>query len=199
VTATYAGSGDLSWLLDHQTLSTYGVKPRAVLHIGAHRAEELPIYYALMFNRVYLVEPDTNDMIEAAALDVERVSVRTFAVANVPGPTHLPWARCTNTMQSGLSSVRTDPPVYAVPLSYVQETCTGANVLVVDTSGTELDVLMSGDLSVYDMVIVETDTTGVHASPHGDVVTYMAREGFVDVERWTHGPHTYADVVFVRD
>ena len=73
------------------------------------------------------------------------------------------------------------------------------NVLVVDTQGTELDVIASGDLSGVDLVIVETQ----ELSP-GPVCGVLAGRGRGDGQGrvcggdpWEHEQY-FADTLFVR-
>src|SRR5690606_16123386 len=54
------------------------------------------------------------------------------------------------------------------------------NILVVDAQGRELDVLKSGPLSGFHMLVSETSTVEdrVMASDYGDLVRYMEGQGF---------------------
>lgn len=195
---TFTGTGHLRNVVTRDMLDHYGVKPKGVLHIGAHDGEEIPLYQDLGFNPIYMVEPapgpTLRKLIEGPrALALE---IRTEVVDNVDPGARVPWV--ADGVRSG---VRTQPGctyVRAYPLSYMQQRCPGANVLIVDTSGTELNVLVSGDVTLYDMIIVETDTEARYASGHLDVVRHLDSTGFRPVERHRHGEHSYADVVFVR-
>lgn len=199
----YRGRGDLSWLLTNDTLGAYGVEPRGVLHIGAHEGEEIELYQELKFATIDLVEPDPSEELVRKCRH-HKVGLHSVAVANVQYPRQEFFVREANTHQSHLA-LRTEqlmyanepqPTVYTVNLGYVQARVRTANVLVVDTAGTELDVLKSGELGTYDLVIVETDDQGVYASAHEEVTAYMGSLGWKAGERWRHGDASYGDVVF---
>lgn len=172
------------------------VKVRGLLHVGAHEGEELPIYRKCGIGYIVLVEPDPGKALQA---QLDAPDVEVLAVAVAPGEADMrPWKRSPNTHQSHLTDGDSGQWVRTMPLSQVLGAIHDVNVLVVDTAGSELDVLESGPLDGFGLIIVETDDRGVYASETDQVRGHLAEQGFRPVERWTHGAHTYGDEVFVR-
>lgn len=191
---TFSGDGSLRWL--PALLAEERIEARGVLHVGAHEAEELPIYRECGFPYIALVEPDVGQALKAQ-LDAPDVEILAIAVA--PGdPDMRPWKRELNTHQSHLTEGDSGAWVRTMPLGQVLSAIQPVNVLVVDTSGSELDVLISGPLDGFDLVVVETDDLGRNAAYTALVRHYMYREGFTPLVRWTHGQHPYGDEVYVR-
>jgi len=198
----FRGQGDLRWL--PAFLAEQRIDARGVLHIGAHFGEEVPTYRECGFAHVTLVEPDHR---VAMQLQGSFPDIEVLALAVTSGrPGMRAWGRKANTHQSRLapapSAFRTtyaDAWVYATTLDVVRgKVPIETNVLVVDTSGDELDVLFSGVLGGFDLIVVETDDAGAHAAPTSAVRSYLAAQGFAPVQRWTHGDHSYGDEAYVR-
>lgn len=187
---------DALWLL--------GVEPRRVLHVGAHHGEEVSTYWACGFRQVTLVEPDPT-----SAEVIRRLHPEVALIEQACAP--LPVARVvfTRAVETVFSGLRPDPArqhdaifdVPAVPVSSIQY---DTNVLVVDTQGTELDVLRSADLGPLDLVILETQAVSPdgHAGYWPDVLDYLTRHNWVPAIQWRHEPEgtdneSYADTLFV--
>lgn len=189
-----------SWTFDllPEALAELGIEARDVLHVGAHRGEEVPIYAKCGFEQVTLVEPDPvnaeflrtefPDAVVVESACGEREGVATLHRAGVfaglaPDPSH-PAQDWVNVAVGPLRDIQADHP---------------ANVLVVDTQGSELEVLGTADLSGVDLVIVETQELrrGLYAAFWPDAVEAMGKVGFVPAIRWEHEAH-FADTLFVR-
>jgi len=168
-----------------ELLTRLGVKPKHVVHVGAHDGEEMPYYESAKFGKVTLIEPDPNlakrlrakfpqaDVIEAAAgIRSGKATLFLMPVSNM------------NTLVEGKDVPTGSVEVKMVRLKDVAKT---ANVAVVDVQGLELDVLKGADLSRYDVVMVETCTVedATMASSYSDVTEYMTNNGFDVLEYWT--------------
>lgn len=166
-------------------LARLGVKPKHVVHVGAHDGEEMPYYEAAKFEKITLIEPDPElakrlrmkwpyaEVIEAAAgAKSGKATLYLMPVSNM------------NTLVEGLDAPKGTTEVKVVRLKDVAK---GANVAVVDVQGLELDVLKGADLQRYDVVMVETSTVvdPTMASTYSDVTEYMDSQGFDVLEYWT--------------
>ena len=191
-----------SWTFDllSEALAELGIEARSILHVGAHRGEEVPIYQKCGFDEITLVEPDPEN---ASFLRSEfpDVNVVQMAVAEANGTTT--FHRAANTVYSGLKADAGQPTVDSfdvdtVPLAFIQ-VAHGAQVLVVDTQGTELEVLGTADFTGVDLVIVETQelSRAMYAAYWPDAVEAMAKVGFIPAIRWEHEQH-FADTLFTR-
>ncbi len=187
-------------------LADWDINPGIVLHVGAHHGEEVPIYRQCRFEHIYLVEADPDN---AALLDQRYgfdVGITIIDCAATPaafdGPITL--HRAARSVWSGLkphptatgatTAVRTAalPPLLAD---------TDANVLVLDTQGTELELLQAipaTALPDLDLIIVETSRRpGDGAAYYEHAVAYMAAQGWAAVEEWVHDNSGYTDTAFV--
>jgi FkbM family methyltransferase len=189
-----------AWTFDllPEALVELGIEPRSVLHVGAHRGEEVPVYQKCGFERITLVEPDPEN---AAFLRDEfpGVGVVECAVGQQASVATLHRAGVFSGLSADANHPATGEVSVAVePLSVIQAEYP-ANVLVVDTQGTELEALASGDLSGVDLVIVETQELrrGMYAAFWPDAVEALGKVGFVPAIRWEHERH-FADTLFVR-
>jgi hypothetical protein len=194
--AVFQGDGTLKELFPGALLKWTKGEPEGVLHIGAHNGEELELYRGCGFKRIVLVEPDLGQALRA---QLDAPDVEIMAIAITPGePALAAWKREPNTHQSHVTSEHTGQWVRTLPLQQLVSLIGRCEILVVDTSGTELDVLSSGDLDGFELIIVETDDAGEFASPTHLVRAELFLKGFVPVERWTHGTRSYGDEVYVR-
>lgn len=211
-TIVLSGTGD-QWTFRRlpEALAELQLAPRHVLHIGANIGQEVPDYRAARIERITLVEPDPDaaarlrelhpdlPVIEAACGTpaVGRV-LRRSAGADV-------WSTLAGTPMPHDYQVTDEKPVTVLAAEQIQATLGDVDMLVVDTQGTELDVLRSADLSTLSLVVVETQEAEptAHAGWFPDVVSYMDECGWVPVYQWLHEEQnsnwfaTYADTFFV--
>lgn len=179
-------------------LAELGIEPRSVLHVGAHRGEEVPVYRRCGFGEITLVEPDPANVIFLRDT-FDDVAVIECAVGAQVGEAVLHRAG----VFSGLSADSAHPASDQVevdvrPLRDIQALYP-ANVLVVDTQGTELEVLGSAELSAVDLIVVETQdlSRDLYAAFWPDAVEALGKVGFIPAIRWEHENH-FADSLFVR-
>jgi FkbM family methyltransferase len=170
------------------------------MHVGAHRGEEVPVYRRCAFAQIILVEPDPDN---AAYLAQECPDVTVVECAIGPEPGEATLHRAANSVYSGLRADETVPTVgeVVVPVRTLADVQAShpANVLVVDTQGTELEVLASGDLSGVDLIVVETQELSreMYAAFWPDAVEALGKAGFMAAIRWEHEQY-FADTLFVR-
>lgn len=185
-------------------LDAYDIKPHSVVHIGAHHGEEVPVYRDCGFEQIILVEPDPRNVAVLRDRYAEQPGVSIVAAAVVvdfePGPVTLYHAE--RTVWSGLTphptADGTSTRVTAVRLgaAFAPDT----NVLVLDTQGSELDLLKTADLTQLDLVIIETTRRRNDTAAYfDDVVEYMRSQGWHPIEEWVHDGSGYTDTLFVRD
>jgi FkbM family methyltransferase len=197
-----AMTGEQAWTFDllPDALADLGVPATGVIHVGAHRGEEVPIYRKCGFEQITLVEPDPDN---AAFLRDEfpDCAVIECAVGTEQGSATL--HRADNTVFSGLKPDAGQPTIGSVevavrPLRDIQAEHP-ANVLVVDTQGTELEVLASADLTGVDLVVVETQELSrkMYAAFWPDAVEELGKAGFIPAIRWEHEQY-FADTLFIR-
>lgn len=139
----------VTWTTRFHTL-TSSIPKVGVLHVGAHDGRELAAY--THFPRVVLVEPNPT---RAAGLRGLGVDVIEAAVTTRPGPVTL-WVTDRDEGSSILEPLTTYRTVGGVTVPTVRlDDILDVNVLVVDVQGAECEVLDSGDLDRFDLVVVE--------------------------------------------
>lgn len=184
-----------------KALTYLGVWPDSVLHVGGHLGQEVQHYRAANIGTIVLVEP-TPDNAEYLRSAFPDVTVIEAAAGSEPGEAQLHIGAgdgCWNTLRD------TDGPAVTVKVVTVAEIQGDADMLVVDTQGTELDVLASADLDPLVLVVVEAQTRGLpDAAPLDDVTAYMRSLGWDLGLVWNHDrrgdPHArgYVDAFYVR-
>jgi FkbM family methyltransferase len=207
-----------------QTCYDLGVKPRHVLHVGGHLGQELPHYRAAGVEHVTYVEPTPDNAArlrrlgdDAHGLDVTVIEAAAGAVAGYGALLECGGDGAWNTMRSfigtgeGVHDVINRQTVRMITVRDLQMLAAHDgelpyDVLVVDTQGTEVEVLGAADLGApaLRLVIVETQSSGHPEAAHvADVNEVMAAAGWEPVVAWNHeragAPHeTFADVLYVR-
>lgn len=174
----------------------------SVCHVGAHHGEEVDVYTQCGFDPIILVEPDPGQVAELRRrfADREDVDIIEAACGTEPGRGRL--YRTHRSVGSTLAPSLAEPTVGApVPVDVVRlpEIQGGANVLVIDTQGSELSVLSTADLTRVDLVVVETSRRpGDTAAYYPDAVALMDARDFAVYEEWVHDGSGYTDTVFAR-
>lgn len=174
-------------------LERHGIEPKGVIHVGANRGQEVPVYRGL-FDLIRLVEP-IPELADALPGDCEVIRA---AVRDQPGETTLyvpRWDQAASVLRPRKRRVVRKLTVPTVPLRDIQDDC---NVLVADVQGAELEVLRSGDLKRLDALVVEVFPTRRYedACVGGEVVDYLADWRLV--AEFPHQVATVSDLVFVR-
>jgi FkbM family methyltransferase len=170
-------------------MAQHGVQPRGVVHVGAHKGEEVSLYRRLGFARIVLVEPHPTLADELRQL--AGVEVVQAACGAQTGTATLYVTE--KTMQSSLL-----PPVrktvqdrVTVPVRRLADiTDHKVNVAVVDVQGAELDVVAGADLGRLDLVILEAHTRlRYEGQPTAqEVVDAMRGRGWRQVAEYWHDP-----------
>jgi FkbM family methyltransferase len=203
-----AGTGD-SWSFRRlpQALADLGLTPKHVLHVGANLGQEVPDYRRAGIEQVTLVEPDP-DVAATLRETYPDLPVLEVACATQPGTALLSratdasvWSTLATTPLPHGKAITSRVEVKVVTVAEIQG---DADMLVVDTQGTELDALMSADLSRLSVVVIETQNIdpNQHAGYFPHVRDYMAGHGWVPALQWLHeAPRQYfasfADTFFV--
>lgn len=194
-----------------QACADLGVKPRHVLHVGGHLGQELPYYRAAGATRITYMEPTPENAAHLRQLGDDVTVIEAAAGQSAVGSAVL--VRCGgdgawNTLREdigegdGVHGADGGVMVRVVPIADVQ---TDADVLVVDTQGTEVEALATAELAASDvqLVIVETQSSGHPEAAHlSDVNDHMLARGWTPRLMWNHERpgrphHTFADVFYL--
>jgi FkbM family methyltransferase len=183
------------------------VAPKGVCHVGAHEGQEVPLYQELGFSTIILVEADPQLARELSDKYAYRSDVRVipFAVGAKRG--------CA-TFNRVLRDQQYNSLLSPIDLGNVQkfevevwrlDSCisiqTPVNVLVIDTQGSELQVLEGADLGGIEMIVIEVGTKAKYDGQpmREDVEAYMEAHGWRRVHEWPHGPRAiWFDQVYVK-
>jgi FkbM family methyltransferase len=176
------------------------IRPVGVIHVGAHLGQEVPLYLGCGFGYVTLVEPDPQSctvMADQSWIDNPNVGIINVACGQ---PGRATFHRMPDGAFSGLAADRrmTESASFAVdviPVSAVQEQAIG-NVLIVDTQGTEIDVLRTADLSALDLIVVEaqTEQRGSPGAYWPDLMEWCESAGWIPRIQWKRDER-WSDVV----
>lgn len=170
-----------------------------VVHVGAHHGEEVSIYRDCGFTRIRLIEPDPAqiDYLNAAyagAPDIEIIAAAVVPAGTGPVTLH----RRERTVHSSLFPGSGESVEVASLL--MPDIQPGANLLVIDVQGLELELLKTADLTdpALCMVIVETThRRDDSAANFDDVAAYMRERSWAGAEEWVHDLSGYTDSVYV--
>ena len=88
----------------------------------------------------------------------------------------------------------------AVDHKFLSEIEEGYNILILDVQGASLQVLETGNLSGFDVIICEASKSPryVGEKPYDEVVAYLATRGFKFVKQYQHAHYDIYDLVFER-
>lgn len=178
-----------------------GIPPRGVAHVGAHTGQEVPAYRRTGYHPILLIEP--NPYLIPTLQTIDDVEVVHAAAGTHNGTTTLhitSWDQLSSTLTPrpllNRYKVTEHINVPAVRLDTLLDE--RHTTLVIDTQGTELDVLKGTDLTGVHLAVIECCTTPRYedAATTDDIVDYMHTAGFTLHSQWRHG--AVSDVVFTR-
>jgi FkbM family methyltransferase len=171
--------------------------PVGVVHVGAHQGQEVPTYQRLGFAPIVLVEPIPEYAAQLRRFD--GVTVVEAAVASTPGPRKLTVT--TYDQASSLLAPLRHTPRYGIEVATVrldEIDMAGVGLLVVDTQGSELDVLRSGPLPPTVIVEVSDEVRYRGGCNRVMVEEFMVGAGFRVVGEYPHN-RSLVDLAFKKE
>lgn len=180
-----------SVFVDFPSLVTnLGIEPTHIIHVGAHRGEEVEFYKQANAGHITLVEPIPE--LAQVLRDRYEEDATITVIESACGPAAT--TATLNIMQkTNLSTLHTPQKsdlldrviqVSVVRLDSIQG---DANVAVVDAQGLELDVLGAADLTKFDLIIAEccTKDDPTIAVGYDAMVEFMDLHGFREANKWS--------------
>lgn len=166
------------------------VTPTHIIHVGAHRGEEVEYYKQANAGHITLVEPipELAELLRDRYEEDTTVTVVESACGSAPTTATLNIMQKTNlsTLHEPQRGDRLDRiiEVSVVRLDSIQG---DANVAVIDAQGLELDVLAAADMTKFDLVIAECCTRDdpTIAVGYDAMVEFMADAGFREANKWS--------------
>lgn len=169
------------------------LKNAKILHIGGYMGEEGAFYKKQGFEFTY-VEPLKHcaDFMRGKGYSVIEAAVSssgTFYVAGTNASSILPPLE---------HKLKGEIKVKHCLLSEIEE---GFNVLVLDVQGASIDVLETGNLTDFSVIICETSKSPryVRERTYDEVVEYLMSRGFKFVKHYQHAHYDIYDLVFERE
>lgn len=207
-------------------LERYRFRPRGILHVGAHLAEEMNDYLRLRPERIVWVEGDPDvairldQIVRRVESPVQQIAIQAL-IAETDGAA-IDFYRFTN--DGGSSSVFRSTELLRARFEGVRETGEvlrlktsrlstvlhdhgvrpgDIDVIVLDLQGSELAALRSAPEYIAAASFIETEvsTEPIYsgAPPAGEVEAYIAAAGFDRAtEPMWHGSVGHGDIVFKR-
>jgi hypothetical protein len=149
--------------------------PKKILHVGGHIGQEGEVYQEIA--PFVFVEPVPEF---AAAIREKGYEVLQLAVGESGEREFNVNGQISGFLKNKKGSHYKQIQVTCVPLSMIQQGC---DVLVLDTEGTVLEVLKTGDLNFKAIVVELRDDPAFHGeAPKSEVVEYLESQGYELVE-----------------
>ena len=185
-------------VFQHFDRALEGVERRGVVHVGAHKGQEVGVYLECGFELVVLVEPNPAHTEDLARLE-QHPEVRVVHSAVGSGERavlQIPKFSEQASLLSGME-IHSTVEVPVVPMRAVQPGC---NVAVLDVQGCELDCLRTAELSKLDAVVVEMDNSTRYdgAGSPEQIRTLLASSGMELGSVWPHRWEYLTEEVWLR-
>jgi len=185
------------------------VTPKGVCHVGAHEGQEVALYQELGFHSIILVEADPNLAadLQAKYNHVNGIAVLPFAAGSDRGIAGFHRVLRDQQYNSLLEPIQLgnvqkfEVPVWPLRKWINVGNDDPTNVLVIDTQGSELQVLEGADLRDIEMIVIEVGTKAKYDGQpmREEVEFYMQSNGWRMVHEWPHGPRAiWFDQVYVK-
>lgn len=168
-----------------QLLRDLGITPKHLVHVGAHKGEEMPWYREAGVPRITLVEPIPRLAAELRE-NFPDVEVVECACSEAPGQSVFNVFAIDNLSTMGVPDPRdTVVEQLIVPVRRLDEVAPDANIAVIDAQGFELEVLRSAPHGALDLIIAESCTIPEKmAVSYDDLVATARSFGFEPRGHW---------------
>lgn len=188
-------------MIDLKSISDrYSIEVGGIVHVGAHVGQEVDSYLELTSN-IVLWEPLPSmvaqlraswpalTIVQAAAWD-SKDTLAFYVTSFLEGSSLMVPIEHEVIETTEVQAMRLD-----------ESPADDCNVLVVDTQGSELKVLMGAELSRYDLVIVETnDRKRYDGAPlRQEIIDYMSDSHSIVEHVYHSDDQVIADSVFVKN
>lgn len=166
------------------------ITPTHIIHVGAHRGEEVEFYKQANAGHITLVEPipELAELLRDRYEEDATVTVIENACGPAPTTATLSIMQKTN-LSTLVEPQRSDRLDRIIDVSVVRlDSIQGdANVAVIDAQGLELGVLGAADMTKFDLVIAEccTREDPTIAVGYDAMVEFMAANGFREANKWS--------------
>lgn len=167
-----------------------GIEPTHIIHVGAHRGEEVEFYKQANAGHITLVEPIPELAQVLRDRYEEDATITVVESACGPAPTTATLSIMQKTNLSTLQQPQRGDRLHRiiqVPVVRLDSIQGDANVAVIDAQGLELEVLGAADLTKFDLVIAEccTREDPTIAVGYDAMVDFMAAAGFREANKWS--------------
>jgi FkbM family methyltransferase len=171
-------------------VTNLNITPTHIIHVGAHRGEEVPFYKEAGAGHITLVEPIPELAEVLRDRYEEDATVTVIESACGPAPT---TATLSIMQKTNLSTLVTPQKsdlldrIIQVPVVRLDSIQGDANVAVIDAQGLELQVLGAADLTQFDLIITEccTKDDPTIAVGYDATVEFMDANGFREANKWS--------------
>lgn len=180
-------------------LKEYSIPSKGIIHVGAHDGQEVDKYKQAGFKNLLMVEPLPQ---YAQALRERGLEVAETAIGSSRGKITMyvtEYDQASSFYKPLEHTVSGSVDVSVKPLDDITDKAK-YNCLVVDTQGAELEVLKSGDLSSFDLIIYEgsNDPRYENAADRHEIGFYLNSQGFYRQKTFQHQHYDIYDEVFVK-
>lgn len=170
------------------------ISVRGIVHVGAHKGEEVPLYVEAGVDDILLIEANPA---MARYLRRNEFKVLELAIGNHTGTIEMwktswsqRWSLCKPAEHIRRGTFTTEcRRLRDLDLARY-------NVLVLDIQGAELDALRGADLNCFELIILETrdDELYENSAKPSDIWTYLLSCGWTQESVWPHGNGIYDEV-----
>lgn len=164
-----------------------------VLHIGGYLGEEGEFYKKHSLEFTY---------VEPLAHCVAFMRGRGYnVIAAAIGPSGVFYVAGNNASSILLPLEHELKAEIAVDHKLLSEIEEGYNILVLDVQGASLDVLETGNLSGFDVIICEVSKSPryIGERTYDEVLSYLTERGFKFVKQYQHAHYDIYDLVFEKE
>lgn len=208
--------------MNEYILNKYGIRPKGIIHIGAHIGEEIEHYINIGCKKLIYVEANPEVMEQLtnnASKYLNKIDVKVYNYAITKENGIYPFYVTDNKMSSSLLELGTHKSHY--PTVHFEKTIKvngitfnrflekeiinipDYNILILDVQGTELDVLISGNKYLYDfdLIVSEISREEVYLGCclQKDVEEYLKKVGFIMIDYFENKDKVNDDAYFIKE
>lgn len=190
-----------------------GFKLDKVIHVGAHKFEESSEYEMYGSKKVFWIDPfpqrnpeilpSNQEFLKTAIDNVASETTRDFQIYEATGFSSFYELDSPGSIIRGTPSIKQTVEVKIDSLRNIQNKYELSNfrTLIIDTQGSEFDILKSTNLENIDEIIVETSRVALYKneSSHEDVDKFLTENGFIHNFNDSDFLYGHGDQYYSRD
>jgi len=177
------------------------ISVNGIIHVGAHDCQEFDLYKELGFDDILFIEANP-EIVDNIKIKNPEINIINIGITNSEGFFDFyitKYDQASSLLKPKEHEISKIIKVKTTKLINYQND--KYNILALDVQGSELDVLLSSNINLFDLIIIElSERVRYEKQPLGiEIEKYLISNNFSKRYVSKHGKYGFSDVIFLKN